>query len=150
VAAPGKPQDAARKPSEPARPAATESSSFPKKTKPTLAEITRVSTAEAARGAAHDQAKAEEDVDELKPEESTDPAVVELKSATKEAEPSRGVVANQDSKDSKVHGRVHGSLDSKNSGDHQSGAAVGVGSKSGKTNIYVETERSRRTSPPTR
>jgi hypothetical protein len=153
VAASAKPQGPARERSESAKPAAAESSSSQPEKKPRLADITRVSTTEAARGAARDQANPEEGVAQIKTEESTEPAVVELKSTPKEAEASGRTVAVQDSKGSKplkVHGRAHGSLDSQNSGNNQTGAAVGVGSKSGKTNIYVETERSRRTTPPTR
>ncbi|MBI1983438.1 MAG: hypothetical protein HYS61_04495 [Acidobacteria bacterium] len=153
VAAPGRSQDAGSKPRETAQPSASKSTSTQQDKKPMLVDVTRVSTEEAARSAARQQAKSEEDVPKIETEESAEPAVVELKPASKDAEASGGAVAAEDSKSSKlpkVHGRVYGSLDPKTSGDQQEGAAVGVGSKTGRTNIYVETERSRRTSPPNR
>ena len=46
-----------------------------------------------------------------------------------------------------VHGTVYGAAGAKNPGTNAEGAAIGVSSKSGKSAIYVETDRAR-TSPP--
>jgi hypothetical protein len=153
AAAPARPQAAGEKPNEQsgateARPAATSN-----KKRPKLAEITRVSTDEAARGVARQKAAKDEEASNAGPDGPAAPAVTELKPVTGGSETSRGTVTVKDSKGStasKVHGRVYGSLDPKNSGDRQQGAAVGAGSKSGKTSIYIETEGSRGTTPPNR
>ncbi len=153
TALPARGQSAANNRSEHARASAAKPSAPEQEKKPVLAEIPRVSTAEAARDAARDQAKPEDEAVKAPPEDSAGPAVTEFKPAAKSSEASGDTAVVHDSKNSKplkVHGRIHGSLDSTNSGDHQEGGAVGVGSKGGKTNIYVETERSRRTLPPTR
>lgn len=121
--------------------------------KPALAEVTRVSTEEAARSAAHKQARktAEEEV----AEKSSESDVVELRPARENAESPGGavVVPQKDSKKSalsKVHGTVHGSADPRNSGSRRTGASVGASSKSGKTAVYVETERDRAGQNPPR
>ena len=123
------------------------------KKKPKLLEITRVSTDEAARGVAKEKATRDEEVSNAEPSEPAAPAVTELKAIDRGSETPRSAVTNSDSKGSKaskVHGRVYGSVDPKNSSDRRQGAAIGAGSKSGKTSIYVETEGSRGTTPPNR
>jgi len=49
-----------------------------------------------------------------------------------------------------VHGQVHGSVDGNNPGTRRTGASVGASSKSGKTAVYVETERGRTQPNPPR
>ncbi|HUU14029.1 MAG TPA: hypothetical protein VM182_10005 [Terriglobia bacterium] len=150
---PALPQATANKPGEPAESADARPAATSTEKKPKLAEITRVSTDEAARGAAREKATPDEDASIVETDEAAEPAVTELKPTVKSSGESRGSVTIEDSKGSrasKVHGRAYGSLDPESSGDRQEGAAVGAGSKSGKTNIYIETERSRRTSPPNR
>jgi hypothetical protein len=112
--------------------------------KPALAQATRVSTDEAMRSAAQKQAK--KATDEETPDKTPEPDVLEFRPAAKGAESSGGavVVPQKDSKKSalsNVHGTVHGSLDPKGSGAQRTGASVGASSKSGKTAVYVETER---------
>jgi hypothetical protein len=153
AAAPARPQAASGKPNEQsgateARPAATSN-----KKRPKLAEITRVSTEEAAQGVARQKATPGGDASNTETDETAPPAVTELKPTARSSEASGGSVTVKDSKSSKaskVHGRMYGSLDPKNSGDRQDGAAVGAGSKNGKTSIYIETEGSRGATPPNR
>ncbi len=119
--------------------------------KTALAEVTRVSTEGAARSVAQKQAKkvAEEDGAE-KPAE---PDVLEFRPAPENADssgdtvvaPSRG---SKKSALSNVHGEVYGSADAKNARTHRAGASVGASSKSGKTAVYVETERGRTKQDP--
>jgi hypothetical protein len=153
AAIPALPQAATSKTSKTAEAAKAKQAVSTVEKKPKLAEITRASTEEAARSAARQKAAPEEDASNVATDKTPEPAVVELKPTTKSSEASHGSVTLDDSngsKASRVHGRMYGSLDPKSSGDRQEGAAVGAGSKSGKTNIYVETERSRGTTPPNR
>jgi hypothetical protein len=143
------PQDTAKK--SPETPSPRSSASTEKK--PALAEVTRVSTDEATRSAAKKQAKktAEEEV----AEKPSDPDVVELRPAPASAESSGGAVVVPSKKSKKsvlgnVHGTVHGSADARNSGTRRTGASVGASSKSGKTAVYVETERGRTQPNPPR
>lgn len=118
--------------------------------KPSLAELTRVSTDETARSAA--KGKAKSDTPEGAAAEPAEPAVVELQPAKQVDEASGATVAS--SKKSKrspvkdVHGSVYGQVDARDAGSHREGAAVGASSKGGKASIYVETERSRQNPPP--
>jgi hypothetical protein len=153
AAVPALPQAAGDKTNEPTQATESRPAAISKKQKPKLAEITRVSTEEAARGVARQKATPDGDASNTETEETAPPAVTELKPTARSSEASGGSVTVKDSKGSKaskVHGRVYGSLDPKNSGDRQDGAAVGAGSKNGKTSIYVETEGSRGTTPPSR
>ena len=153
AAIPALPQATADKAGEPAESAVAKPAATSNGNKPKLSEITRVSTDEAARGAAREKATPDEDASTVETDQATAATVTELKPASRSSETSSGSMTTQDSKGSKssrVHGRAYGSLDPKNSGDRQEGAAVGAGSKSGKTHIYIETERSRRTTPPNR
>jgi hypothetical protein len=143
------PQDTAKKSSETPSPKSSAST----EKKPALAEVTRVSTAEATRSAAQKQAK--KTAEEEAAEKPAEPDVLELRPAPESTESSGGavVVPSKNSKKSvpgNVHGTVHGSLDSKNTGTHRTGASVGASSKSGKTAIYVETERGRAEQNPPR
>ncbi|MGD0921784.1 MAG: hypothetical protein ABSA70_08500 [Terriglobia bacterium] len=143
------PQDAAKK--SPDTPSTKSSTSTAKK--PALAEVTRVSTDEAARSAAQKQTAKGNKEDGAK--EDNEAAVLEFKPAPASAESSGDVVVVPSKKSKKsvlgnVHGTVHGSLDSKNAGTHRTGASVGASSKSGKTAVYVETERSRTQPDPPR
>lgn len=151
VPAAGRPQDVAKASS--AKPAAREPAAPKSEKKPALAEITRVSTAEAARSAAKEQAK--QCAGEGSPEESAEPAVTELQPVAQDADASSGAVVapTHESKKSvlkNIHGTVYGSRGARHKGDQRAGAAVGASSKGGKTSIYVETERSRETVPPPR
>lgn len=143
------PQDTAKKSSDTPSPKSSAST----EKKPALAEVTRVSTDEATRSAAQKQAK--KTAEEEAAEEPSEPDVLELRPAPESAESSGGavVVPSKDSKKSvpgNVHGTVHGSLDPKNTGTHRAGASVGASSKSGKTAVYVETERGRTQPNPPR
>ena len=114
-----------------------------------LLEATRVSTEEAARKAAKVASKPAADKPEAKEnsEESDqkDSAVTELTPAMKTDHDSDEIVRlptgeSPSSPLKKIHGSVYGA-----GGSHSSrtGASVGASSKSGKTHVYVESERSR-------
>jgi hypothetical protein len=142
------PQDTAKKSSE--TPSSKSAVSSTDK-KPALAEVTRVSTEGAARSVAQKQAKkvAEEDGAE-KPAE---PDVLEFRPAPENADSSGDTVVapskgSKKSALSNVHGEVYGSADAKNARTHRAGAGVGASSKSGKTAVYVETERGRTKQDP--
>jgi len=116
--------------------------------KPSLADVTRVSTEEAARNAANhaakDKAKDEEtgkegsaDITEFQPAGSDDAGASTGSQTNPSASPTR----------KKVHGEAYGALDPKNSATHRAGGAVGATSKSGKTSVYIETDQSKSTSP---
>lgn len=113
------------------------------KEKASLADATRVSTDEAARQAIKqkDQDKKDSSV------ASTDSNVVEFKPAPPAAKSDDSLVVTKsgDSKKlKKVHGEAYGAT---GAGGHREGGAAGATSKSGKTAVYVEADRSR-TSPP--
>ncbi len=116
-----------------------------------LVEATRVSTADAARNAARERAKdsAKKGEAEKVSAEPSDAGVIEMKPA--EGSSDTQTVRHQgDTKKSAVkndHGTVDGSLDPEHSGNHQAAARIGASSKSGKTSVFVETDRSRTTAP---
>lgn len=113
--------------------------------KPTLVDAIRVSTAEATKSAVKEKSKQSAQPETM--EESNDPAVLEFR-PTANTEEGTVVAPSGDSKKLKnVHGKVYGAVDAGNSGNRQSGAAVGASSKSGKSSVYVETDRSRTTPP---
>jgi hypothetical protein len=119
--------------------------------KPVLAEITRVSTDEAARSAAQKQAKKAAGGEAA--EKSAEADVIEFQPAPKNTGSSgKTVVApSKGSKKSalgKVHGEIYGSADTKDAGTHRAGASVGASSKTGKTAVYVEAERGRSQQDP--
>jgi hypothetical protein len=118
-----------------------------KSEKAKLIDVTRVSTEEAARRAA--EKKAEESAgnnSEKKEDAKKDTAagVSELQPVTKARGSATAVhPAPQDSGNSPlkdIHGSVQGAT---GGGTHQGAAELGASSKSGKTHVYVETERSR-------
>jgi len=121
--------------------------------KPVLVEAPRVSTDEAARSVAQKQTTKGNEEEGAK--EDNEAAVLEFKPAPASAESSGGavVVPSKNSKKSvlgNVHGQVHGSVDGNNPGTRRAGASVGASSKSGKTAVYVETERGRTQPNPPR
>ena len=121
--------------------------------KPALAEVTRVSTDEAARSVAQKQTTKGNEEEGAK--EDNEAAVVEFKPAPASGESSGGAVVVPSKKSKKstlgnVHGQVHGSVDGNNPGTRRTGASVGASSKSGKTAVYVETERGRTQPNPPR
>ncbi len=115
--------------------------------KPALADVTRVSTEKALRSAAkekskQDDGKAEEEktsesgVTEFRPagpEEKTAPENPKLLGGKKKSK--GGALKN-------VHGSVYGTTDAAGTGS-RTGAAAGASTSSGKTSVYVETERDR-------
>ncbi len=117
--------------------------------KAALAEASRVSTTEIARSAAEKAAKTGTEGGESR--ETVESAVIEFHAVAKADSEAVGDVTRspKDSKKSpskNIHGTAYGSLD--NSGNHSSAASVGASSKGGKAHIFVETERSRSSSPP--
>ncbi len=119
------------------------------KQKSALADATRVSTAEVASKAAKDIAK------ERGGDGATDASgasdVLEFHPANPGAQHSAGaaVAPSKESRKSalkNIHGDAYGALDSRGSG-RRAGGSVGATSKSGKSSIYVETDRSRETTP---
>lgn len=128
--------------------AAQNSSAKQPEKKPALTEATRVSTDDAVRNSAKEEAK-KAGADKTT-EEPQDASVLELRPAAEAAGSGGAGVAPKSSKKAPlkdVHGRVYGSSDAKNPGTHRTGGAVGASSKSGKTSVYVETEGSRTPTP---
>ncbi|MHB8654301.1 MAG: hypothetical protein ACYDA9_10515 [Terriglobia bacterium] len=119
--------------------------------KPILSDVMQVSTADAARSAAHEAAK-KNSKNQQKGKASDGgslDSVLEFKPASQDEESALksepGITTKRARKN--IHGEAYGSLDPTHSGNHEAGGAVGVGSKSGKTHVYVETDQSRSTSP---
>jgi hypothetical protein len=115
-----------------------------------LSDVSTVSTEEATRSAAHQAATKHSTEQQSKSSDvSNVDSVLEFKPAppddesTKKSEP--GITTKHTRKN--IHGEAYGSLDPAHSGNHQTGGAVGAGSKSGKTHVYVETDQSRITTP---
>jgi hypothetical protein len=138
-------QDTAARPDK-GQPAQPKSSTARSKEKPTLAEATRVSTAEAARKAAAVEAQGHGS--EPASQASSAPDVLEFHAASPGAQDSAGAATTKESKTAlkSVHGDAYGALGSRGAGK-QTGGAVGATSKSGKTSIYVETDRSHDSTP---
>lgn len=142
------PQEPSHKNSEPSKAQASKPDQ-----KPALAEVTRVSTDEAAHSAA--RKKAEGNAGSETSDQPADSAVTEFHPAARtsgasseaDAGPSKGP---KRSLTKNLHGTVYGARGTGHDGDHKAGASVGASSKSGKTNIYVETNRSRESSPAPR
>ena len=119
--------------------------------KPGLAEATRVSTDAAVKSAA--QKKAGTSAAEDAPSESDDSAVTELHPAAQTPEQPDAASAEspktiKKSSSRNIHGSVYGASGSGGATTRGSGGSVGASSKSGKTSVYVETNRSRQ-SPTT-
>ena len=114
-----------------------------------LLDAPRVSTDAAVHSAAKDMIK--QTTGEKTPNQPEDAEVVEFRPAESESAssstsgappktPKKGALKD-------VHGTVYGAAGAKNPGTNAEGAAISASSKSGKTAIYVETDRAR-TSPP--
>ncbi len=128
----------------------TATSSKTKQQKPSLLDATRVSTEEAAKGAAIENAGKAADAKTI--ESSTNESVTEFHPARPDSAQTGGAIVTtlDESKKSvlkRVHGTVHGSTAAGTAGDRGGGAAVGAASKSGKTAIYVETNHSHSDTP---
>ena len=148
---------AAAKAQEPSgKPASGSSSSQGTSTLPkdrqkfSLLDATRVSTEEAARSAA--PKAAEKSPTAAAAESSSDSTVTEFHPARPDSAPTgdSAVTTSGESRKStlkRVHGTVYGSAAPGNPGGRRGGAAVGAASKSGKTHVYVETDRSRTDTP---
>jgi hypothetical protein len=111
-----------------------------------LIEATRVSTEEAGRRAAQDKAKGtSKTIAKKKSENDSAPGVSELRPVSKPAGDSAvttRVPADESGKSvlKNIHGSVQGAS---GAGTRRAAAEVGASSKTGKTHVYVETERSR-------
>jgi hypothetical protein len=145
-------QDEAKKSSGSAATSETQQPSKKKSDKKlSLADVTRVSTAEAAKNAAKESTKDNsKDQDVLKSADGNGQSgVLEFQPATV-GDPSTSPAAHPEATKkhalSKVHGEAYGALDPKNTGTHRTGGAVGATTKSGKTSVYVETNQSKSTS----
>ncbi|HZP00973.1 MAG TPA: hypothetical protein VFD30_11805 [Terriglobia bacterium] len=112
--------------------------------KPRLVDATRVSTSEVAKSVA--KTESSKSVAPKSGEKAGDAAVLEFK-PTASAEGDAVTVHEDGTPKSalkKIHGNVYGAT---GAGSRETGGAVGTTSKSGKTSVYVGTDRSR-TSPP--
>lgn len=146
-------QDNAKNSSPETAAPASQQQSLSKKSenKPILSDVMQVTTADAARSAAHEAAK-KRSTDQHKgktSEGSSVDSVLEFKPAPQDADPARKSEPGATTKHARknIHGEAYGSLDPAHSGNHQTGGAVGAGSKSGKAHVYVETDQSRSTTP---
>jgi hypothetical protein len=105
---------------------------------PAVADVTRVSTADAARKAAAEAARGHRS--DAGSEASGTPEVLEFRPAESSSGAPTVSTSKQSRKPANVHGDVYGAL-----GDHraarQAGASAGGTSKSGKSSIYVQTDR---------
>lgn len=117
--------------------------------KSTLANVTRVNTAEVTKKAA-----TEATAKKSKPEEtqkawkaSADSDVMEFRPAAQSEEPAQRLAVAPKPSRKAAHGEAYGALDPKHPGTHRAGGAAGATSKSGKTSVYVETDQSKSTSP---
>ena len=109
-----------------------------------LSRLPRVSTEAAARDAAR-KATEKTNADDSA-NSSTDDDVTELRPATKQDTKDTGTVVAEPQKDKnpyKIHGRVEGSAGSGQVRSSSVGGAVGGSSRSGKTAIYVESDKGR-------
>lgn len=124
--------------------------------KPSLGELTRVSTIAAAESSAREQVRSEDEATEAEVEETASGEesgpVVELKPRSKDPGDAKEPV-KVDSKSSgkgplkDVHGSVHGALDAKGSDSRRAGGSVGATTRGGRGAIYVEGQRTRETPP---
>jgi hypothetical protein len=133
---------------QPKDPQSQKPTAAPSEKKPALAGTGRVSTDSALRDAAKKEAKTPgaEQAEEPPGEE-----VLEFHPAPSAATGSKSSAGTpKDAKKSPlrdVHGTVYGSTAAQGAQAQRAGGAVGASSKSGKTAIYVDTERSRATPP---
>ena len=138
-------QEREEKKPEPPRAEARKASS-----KPALAKATRVSTDEAVRNAA--QKKAGTSALEDASRESNGSAVTELHpvaptSENSDAANTESPKTSKKSPSRNIHGSVYGASGSGGDSTRRSGGSVGASSKSGKTSIYVESNRSSESQP---
>lgn len=145
-------QDDAKK-NPPTAPPASQNHNPSKKTetKPILSDVMQVSTEDAARSAAHEAAK-KNSKDQQKNKTangSSVDSVLEFKPASQDEESALksepGITTKHARKN--IHGEAYGLLDPADPATHEAGGAVGVGSKSGKAHVYVETDQNRSTTP---
>lgn len=118
--------------------------------RPSLADVTRVSTSEAAKNAPRHPGKNDET---KKPSEKPgEGEVLELQPIT----PARSAACEATSSDSKsakksplkdIHGKAYGSLNLDGARSRRTGGAVGAKSKNSKTDVYIETDRANTSSP---
>ena len=118
--------------------------------KPALAEATRASTDLAVKSAA--QKKAETSGTDNSSSEPANSAVTELHPAAPTSENSDAASVEspktiKKSSSRNIHGSVYGASGSGGESTRKSGGSVGASSKSGKTSVYVETNRSRESQP---
>ncbi len=123
----------------------------PGKNKAVLSEATRASTNQALASATKQKAKESTDKQSNQPEDS---GVTELRSVqpgqNSKAESPGQASSTQKGKGGplkNIHGTVYGRADSTSIDNRSVGGAAGASSKSGKTSVYVETQRTRETTP---
>lgn len=144
-------QDEAKKNSPAAAPASQQKSVTKKSdNKPIFSNVLQVSTEDAARSAAHEAAKihSKEKQKSKTSDGSSVDSVLEFTPASADggsAGKSKPQITTKHARKN-IHGEAYGSLDPAHSGNHEAGGALGVGSKSGKAHVYVETDQSRSTS----
>jgi hypothetical protein len=113
-----------------------------------LTDVTKVSTEDAARSAAHEAATPKSKKQETgKDSDAVVDSITEFSPAPHDADSASKTnpkVSKRSSK-AKIHGEAYGGLGSTNSGNRQTGGAVGTTSKSGKTSVYVQGEQTRST-----
>ncbi|MGD1154654.1 MAG: hypothetical protein ABSA41_02380 [Terriglobia bacterium] len=128
----------------PQKPETQKSSQTDSSKKPALTDAVRVSTDEALASAAKQEAKKQSPEENQK--DSPDDAVLELRPSVPEAAASTSAAATKEKKSplKNVHGEVSGAA---GAGGNREGGKVGASSKSGKTSVYVETDRSNTTPP---
>ena len=116
--------------------------------KPALARVTRVSTEEAIRWAAAEAArKNQKGVPQPDGSTAQDSAVVEFRPVDQGGAPSDAatILKGKSNKSAlkNMHGSVYGSTVPGNRGTNEAAGSVGTTSRSGKTSVYIETDRSR-------
>lgn len=129
----------------PQKPETQKSSQADSSKKPALTDAVRVSTDEALASAAKQEAKKQGPKENQK--DSPDDAVLELRPSVPDAAAGGSAVVTKDSKKSplkNVHGEISGAA---GAGRNREAGKVGASSKSGKTSVYVETDRSNTTPP---
>jgi hypothetical protein len=128
----------------PKKPETQKSSQAESSKEPPLTDAVRVSTDEALASAARQEAKKRSS--EEKQKDSPDDAVLELRPSPPEAAAGTSAAVSKEKKSplNNVHGEVAGAA---SAGGNREGGRVGASSKSGKTPVYVETDRSKTTPP---
>ena len=128
----------------PQKPETQKSSRADSSTKPALTNAVRVSTDEALASAAKQEAKKRSPDENQK--DSPDDAVLELRPAAPDASADSSATVTEEKKSplKNVHGEASGAA---GAGGNREAGKVGASSKSGKTSVYVETDRSNTTPP---